>query len=74
VLGSSRGQQVRMVVHHSRNTEQKQWDETTVLALAGMGRIMRAHLPAVMALPGSDAGAPASQLAAAAAWACVCAC
>lgn len=34
-----------MLMHHSRNSEQKQWDETLVLALSGMGRLFRAHLP-----------------------------
>ena len=34
-----------MLMHHSRNSEQKQWDETLVLALSGMGRLLRAHLP-----------------------------
>ncbi len=36
---------VKMLMHHSRNSEQKQWDETLVLALSGMGRLLRAHLP-----------------------------
>jgi len=40
-----RGVSVKMLMHHSRNSEQKQWDETLVLALSGMGRLLRAHLP-----------------------------
>ena len=45
-----------MLVHHSRNSAQKQWDETLVLALQGMGRLLRAHLPLVAALDGFPAG------------------
>lgn len=45
VLGRLRGVSVKMLMHHSRNSEQKQWDETLVLALSGMGRLFRAHLP-----------------------------
>ena len=45
MLGKLRGESVKMLVHHSRNSEQKQWDETLVLALSGMGRLLRAHLP-----------------------------
>ena len=32
---------VKMTVHYSRNTAQKQWSETTVLALRGLAKIMR---------------------------------
>lgn len=56
LLGSSRGKQVRLLVHHSRNSEQKQWDETVVIALGGMGRLLKAHLPAVARLEGFPAG------------------
>ena len=42
LLGQSRGKEVRVMVHHSRNTEQKQWDETVVIALGGMARLLRA--------------------------------
>ena len=45
MLGRLRGVSVKMLMHHSRNSEQKQWDETLVLALSGMGRLLRAHLP-----------------------------
>lgn len=50
VLGQSRGKEVRMMVHHSRNSEQKQWDETVVIALGGMARLLRAHLPAIVGM------------------------
>lgn len=43
-------------MHHSRNSEQKQWDETVVIALGGMGRLLKAHLPAVARLEGFPAG------------------
>jgi hypothetical protein len=41
-------------VHHSRNTEQKQWDETLVLSLNGMGRLLRSYLPVLSSLEGFD--------------------
>lgn len=50
LLGQSRGKEVRVAVHHSRNTEQKQWDESVVIALGGMGRLLRAHLPAIVGM------------------------
>ncbi len=46
------------MVHHSRNSEQKQWDETVVIALGGMGRLLKAHLPAVVQLEAFPAGPP----------------
>ena len=33
------GRSVMMLMHHSRNTEQKQWDETLVLVLAGLTKV-----------------------------------
>ncbi len=56
MLGKLRGESVTMLVHHSRNSAQKQWDETLVLALQGMGRLLRAHLPTVAAMEGFPAG------------------
>jgi hypothetical protein len=56
LLGRSKGAQVRLVMHHSRNTEQKQWDETVVVAVGGMARLLRAHLPAIAAMEGMEAG------------------
>jgi hypothetical protein len=38
-LGRENGRAVMMLVHHSRNTQQKQWDETLVLSLNGRGTI-----------------------------------
>ncbi len=35
---------VMMLVHHSRNTAQKQWDETKVLAMGGIVRVMKISL------------------------------
>eukprot|EP00249_Psilotum_nudum_P022267 c28446_g1_i3 orf=509-5821(-) len=40
-LGIQGGKLVHMLVHHSRNTAQKQWDETLVLLLSGMSRLLR---------------------------------
>ncbi|KDD72064.1 hypothetical protein H632_c3928p0, partial [Helicosporidium sp. ATCC 50920] len=52
LLGSSRGRPVRMLLHHSRNSEQKRWDESVVVALNGMARLLRAHFPAILATRG----------------------
>eukprot|EP00889_Picochlorum_renovo_P001217 jgi/Picre1/28247/NNA_003653.t1 len=56
LLGKSKGEQVRLVVHHSRNTEQKQWDETVVVCLAGMTRLIRSHLGIMSQLEGFEEG------------------
>lgn len=56
LLGQSRGKEVRMMVHHSRNSEQKQWDETVVIALGGMARLLRGHLPAIVGMDRVAAG------------------
>lgn len=45
-----------MLVHHSRNSQQKQWDETLVLVLHGMGRLLRNFLPLLMKLPRIEEG------------------
>lgn len=45
-----------MLVHHSRNSAQKQWDETLVLVLTGMGRLLRTYLPALVALDRMEKG------------------
>ena len=52
ILGRRKGEQMAMLVHHSRNSVQKQWEETLVLALSGMGRILRAHLPVLITIAG----------------------
>lgn len=39
-----------MLVHHSRNSEQKQWDETLVLALNGTTKLLRSYLPVLATL------------------------
>lgn len=52
ILGKRKGEQMAMLVHHSRNSVQKQWEETLVLALSGMARILRAHLPVLVNMPG----------------------
>jgi hypothetical protein len=50
-----------MLVHHSRNSAQKQWDETLVLALGGMGRLLRAHLPLLSRMPAFPQARPPAQ-------------
>lgn len=49
-LGKEKGRSVRMLVHHSRNTERKQWDETLVLALNGITKIFKGYLPMLINL------------------------
>ncbi|KAK4596244.1 hypothetical protein RGQ29_014332 [Quercus rubra] len=44
-LGTRGGKAVHMLIHHSRNTAQKQWDETLVLVLGGVARILRSFFP-----------------------------
>ena len=64
LLGQSRGREVRAMVHHSRNTEQKQWDESVVIALGGMARLLRAHLPAIVGMERVAGGRCRARLAA----------
>ncbi|KAE8684166.1 protein MON2-like protein isoform X2 [Hibiscus syriacus] len=40
-LGIRGGKAVHMLIHHSRNTAQKQWDETLVLVFSGIARLLR---------------------------------
>lgn len=49
-LGRENGKAVMMLQHHTRNTEQKQWDETLTIALNGMNKVLRSHLPAIVVL------------------------
>ncbi|XP_015699269.1 protein MON2 homolog isoform X1 [Oryza brachyantha] len=44
-LGTRAGKAVHMLIHHSRNTAQKQWDETIVLVLGGIARLLRSFFP-----------------------------
>ena len=40
------GRSVMMMVHHSRDTAQKQWDETRVFALQGAARVLKVYVEA----------------------------
>ncbi|KAE8729705.1 Cysteine synthase D1 isoform 1 [Hibiscus syriacus] len=44
-LGIRGGKAVHMLIHHSRNTAQKQWDETLVLVFSGIARLLRSFFP-----------------------------
>ncbi|KAK7356012.1 hypothetical protein VNO80_15278 [Phaseolus coccineus] len=44
-LGTRGGKAIHMLIHHSRNTAQKQWDETLVLVFGGIARILRMFFP-----------------------------
>ncbi|XP_010546618.1 PREDICTED: protein MON2 homolog isoform X2 [Tarenaya hassleriana] len=49
-IGTRGGKAVHMLIHHSRNTAQKQWDETFVLVLGGIARIFRSFFPLLIGL------------------------
>ncbi|KAJ0982542.1 hypothetical protein J5N97_010797 [Dioscorea zingiberensis] len=49
-LGTRGGKAVHMLIHHSRNTAQKQWDETLVLVLSGITRLLRSFFPFLQTL------------------------
>ncbi|XP_059649380.1 uncharacterized protein LOC132295225 isoform X2 [Cornus florida] len=49
-LGTRGGKAVHMLIHHSRNTAQKQWDETLVLVLGGIARLLRSFFPFLRSL------------------------
>ncbi|KAK6233045.1 hypothetical protein SCA6_003118 [Theobroma cacao] len=49
-LGIRAGKAVHMLIHHSRNTAQKQWDETLVLVLGGIARLLRSFFPFLSSL------------------------
>eukprot|EP00897_Mesotaenium_endlicherianum_P010459 jgi/Mesen1/9441/ME000626S08699 len=51
-LGKSAGKSVHMLVHHSRNTAQKQWDETLVMVFNGMSRLFKSFFPLLQAMEG----------------------
>ncbi len=44
-----------MLMHHSRNTEQKQWEETLTLTLAGVTKVLRSLLPSLVQMEGWEA-------------------
>ncbi|KAL2942428.1 Protein MON2-like protein [Bienertia sinuspersici] len=49
-LGTQGGKAVHMLIHHSRNTAQKQWDETLVVVLGGIARLLRSFFPYISTL------------------------
>lgn len=55
-LGTHGGKAVHMLIHHSRNTAQKQWDETLVLVLGGISRILRSYFPSLHKLKNFQSG------------------
>lgn len=51
VIGKDQdGKRVEMIVHHSRNSERKQWDESLVLTFNGLGKVLRTSLPQLVSL------------------------
>ena len=55
-LGTEGGRDVHMMLHHSRDTEAKQWDETWVLGLESICRLFRAFLPQILLRRSFDRG------------------
>ncbi|XP_020087242.1 protein MON2 homolog isoform X3 [Ananas comosus] len=55
-LGTRGGKAVHMLIHHSRNTAQKQWDETIVLVLGGITRLLRSFFPFLQSLNNFSTG------------------
>ncbi|KAJ6846953.1 protein MON2-like protein isoform X4 [Iris pallida] len=55
-LGIRGGKAVHMLIHHSRNTAQKQWDETIVLVLGGITRLLRSFFPFLQSLSNFSIG------------------
>ncbi|CAA6667168.1 unnamed protein product [Spirodela intermedia] len=55
-LGTRGGKAVLMLIHHSRNTAQKQWDETLVLVLGGITRLLRSFFPFLQGLENFSVG------------------
>lgn len=47
--GKNRGD-VQLLLHHSRDTPRKQWNETRVLALAGVAKVLRTAMPRLAVL------------------------
>lgn len=56
VSGKNRGD-VQLLLHHSRDTPRKQWNETRVLALAGVAKVLRTAMPRLAVLQ-DKAGRP----------------
>eukprot|EP00698_Gefionella_okellyi_P007295 TRINITY_DN1772_c0_g1_i1.p1 TRINITY_DN1772_c0_g1~~TRINITY_DN1772_c0_g1_i1.p1 ORF type:complete len:1448 (+),score=361.17 TRINITY_DN1772_c0_g1_i1:50-4393(+) len=46
-----RDQSILIMLHHTRNTVEKQWDESRMLALQGVLRVFRTFAPALARLP-----------------------
>eukprot|EP00737_Agarophyton_chilense_P002386 gb/GEZJ01002715.1/.p1 GENE.gb/GEZJ01002715.1/~~gb/GEZJ01002715.1/.p1 ORF type:complete len:1652 (-),score=277.43 gb/GEZJ01002715.1/:112-4530(-) len=45
---------VQLLLHHSRDTPRKQWNETRVLALAGVAKLLRTAMPRLSVLTDED--------------------
>eukprot|EP00164_Ancoracysta_twista_P007277 GFYU01010299.1.p1 GENE.GFYU01010299.1~~GFYU01010299.1.p1 ORF type:complete len:1193 (-),score=343.40 GFYU01010299.1:31-3609(-) len=54
-IGKEKGKAVMMLVHHSRDTASKQWDETKVLALNCVGRVWKTFFVQLCEASGFDA-------------------
>ena len=54
-LGKQGGRSVKLLVHHSRNSVQKQWNETVLLSYSGFTRILRTFASILVQLSTFDA-------------------
>ena len=50
ILGVDKGQSVHMLVHHSRNSQMKQWDETLSIFIKEIARLLRTHLKVLFSI------------------------
>ena len=53
-LGKQGGRSVKLLVHHSRNSVQKQWNETVLISYGGLTRIVRTFAPLLSKLDSFD--------------------
>ena len=53
-LGKQGGKTVKLLVHHSRNNAQKQWDETIVLSFSGFSRLLKSFFSTLIELESFD--------------------
>lgn len=53
-LGTQGGRSVKLLVHHSRNSGQKQWNETVMLCFNGLTRVIKAFVNVLLDLSSFD--------------------
>merc|ERR1719354_1222940 len=51
---TEKSEQKQIMVHHSRDTEEKQWQETSVLTLAGISRVFHTKHSVILKMAGKE--------------------